>query len=320
MSATPRFICVIAQSSGTRARVRSSSAAQWAAWIVEGGPSGLYLRSRPDDLDDGVRRVTVVGQAQGHPDIEAPTSVPSAIQRKKRRSCGGSSGIGKAFVGALCERGYVVVTCGRDPAKLRQLEAEHPGVETHAVDVSDAAAMRDFSSGVLAAHPRIDLLISNAGGLREIDFTSETLQSLDLTAEIRSNLEGAIHLISNFLPGLRRAGRSSIVIVSSGYAVAPSTRAPIYSASKAALHSLSKSLRRQLAPLNITVTEVAPPVVDTPSVAHRKVAKMSAKDVVEQTLSAASKGVKEVYPGQARWLPLLLRIAPSFAENMVAKT
>ena len=233
---------------------------------------------------------------------------------------GGSSGIGKAFVAALRGRGYAVVTCGRDPAKLRRLEAEYPGVETRVVDVSDAGGVRAFAGEVLAAHPRIDLLISNAGGLREIDFAGETLPSLDLTAEIRSNLEGAIHLISGFLPGLRLAGRASIIIVSSGYGLAPATRAPIYSASKAALHSLSKSLRRQLAPLNIGVTEVAPPVVDTPAVAHRKVSKMSAEDVVEQTLAAASKGVKEVYPGQARWLPLLLRLAPSFAEDMIARS
>jgi uncharacterized oxidoreductase len=233
---------------------------------------------------------------------------------------GGSSGIGKAFVAALRTRGYAVVTCGRDAGKLRRLEADNPGVETHMVDVSDGAAVREFARKVLVAHPKIDLLVSNAGGLREIDFTRDDLESLDLTAEIRSNLDGAIHLIAGFLPGLKHAGKGSIVVVSSGYGLAPATRAPIYSASKAALHSLSKSLRRQLAPLNITVTEVAPPVVDTPAVAHRDVQKMPAKDVAEQTLLAASKGAKEVYPGQARMLPLLLRVAPSFAEDFVARS
>ena len=163
-------------------------------------------------------------------------------------------------------------------------------------------------------------MISNAGGLREIDFTTDNLLSLDLTAEIRSNLDGAIHLIAGFVPGLKRAAPASIIIVSSGYALAPTTRAPIYSASKAALHSLSKSLRRQLAPLNITVTEVAPPVVDTPSVAHRNVPKVPAKDVVEMALSAASKGAKEVYPGKTRLLPLMLRVASSLADDLVAKS
>jgi uncharacterized oxidoreductase len=75
-----------------------------------------------------------------------------------------------------------------------------------------------------------------------------------------------------------------------------------------------------LSALNITVTEVAPPVVDTPAVAHRKVAKMDARQVAEQALSAAARGAKEVYPGPARWLPLLLRIAPSLAEAIVAKS
>ena len=246
---------------------------------------------------------------------EAQTSLPAVAVVS-----GGSSGIGRAFVAALHQQGYAIVACGRDPAKLRQLEADFPGVECHAVDVADAAAMRAFANKALASHAKIDLLISNAGGLREIDFSRDDLQSLDLTAEVRSNFEGAIHLISGFLPGLRRAGRAAIVIVSSGYALAPATRAPIYSASKAALHSLAKSLRRQLAPLNISVTEVAPPVVDTPAVAHRKVAKMSAAEVVEQTLAAAAKETKEVYPGQARWLPLMLRLAPSLAEALVAKT
>jgi hypothetical protein len=47
---------------------------------------------------------------------------------------------------------------------------------------------------------------------------------------------------------------------------------------------------------------------------------MPTKDVVEMTLWAAWGGVKEVYPGQARFLPLMLRIAPSLAEDLVAKS
>jgi NAD(P)-dependent dehydrogenase (short-subunit alcohol dehydrogenase family) len=56
---------------------------------------------------------------------------------------GGSLGMGKAFVAALRSRDYAVVTCARDPAKLKQLEAEYPGVECHAVDVSDAFAVQN---------------------------------------------------------------------------------------------------------------------------------------------------------------------------------
>jgi uncharacterized oxidoreductase len=233
---------------------------------------------------------------------------------------GGSSGLGKAFVASLCARGYVVVACGRDLAKLRRLADEFPAVETHALDVCDAEAMRAFARETLAAHPKIDLLVSNAGGLSEIDFTRDGVETTDLTRDIRVNLDGAIHFVASFLPALIRARSGAILIVSSGYALAPATRAPIYSAAKAGLHSFAKSLRRQLAPLNVTVTEVLPPVVDTPSVAHRKVAKLPADAVAEQALNGALKGAAEVLPGQTRFLPFLLRLAPTLAERIVAES
>ena len=110
------------------------------------------------------------------------------------------------------------------------------------------------------------------------------------------------------------------MVVTSGYALAPATRAPLYSAAKAGLRSFVKALRRQLAPCGILVTEVAPAVVDTPSVAHRTVSKMPADRVVLESLAAVAKGRPEVYPGSARWLPLLLRLAPRLTERFVART
>jgi uncharacterized oxidoreductase len=233
---------------------------------------------------------------------------------------GGSSGIGRALVAALCKDGYRVLTCGRDAAKLGQLERELPGVSGQVCDVADRRAVQEFAAKVLAEHPAVDLLISNAGGLREIDFTAADLDSIDLTAELRINLEGAIHLIAAFMPGLRRAAPASILVVSSGYALAPVTRAPIYSASKAALHSLCKSLRRQLAPLKISVTELLPPLVDTPAVAHRQAKKISAEAVAQMALAATHRGAEEVHPGDVRVLPLMLRLLPGMAESIVAKT
>lgn len=233
---------------------------------------------------------------------------------------GGSSGIGKAIVARLHAEGWQVHTCGRDASKLVALERELPGVKTAVCDVTDRQAVRAFAATVAAVAPAVDLLVSNAGGLREIDFTRSDLADVDLSAELRINTEGALHLIAEFLPGLRAATPASILIVSSGYGLAPATRAPVYSASKAALHSLSKSLRRQFAPLGIGVTELLPPVVDTPSVAHRKVSKLAAADVAALALNGALAGREEVRPGDVRFLPLLLRLAPSLAERIVAKT
>ena len=233
---------------------------------------------------------------------------------------GGSSGIGKAIVARLHADGWRVHTCGRDAAKLAALQREFPGVTTTACDVSDRAAVRAFASAVSASSPSIDLLVSNAGGLREIDFTRNDLESVDLCAELRINTEGAIHLVAEFLPALRVAKTASILVVSSGYGLAPATRAPVYSASKAALHSLSKSLRRQLAPLGIRVTELIPPVVDTPAVAHRTVSKLAPDAVAADAIRGALAGREEVRPGAVRFLPLLLRLAPGLAERIVART
>lgn len=233
---------------------------------------------------------------------------------------GGSSGIGRALVAHLHGKGWKVHTCGRDPEKLRRLEADFPGIATRICDVTDRMAVRAFALQVLKDGAGVDLLISNAGGASEIDFTAANLAEIDLTTDLRGNTEGAVNFIAEFLPVLRRRKKASIVIVSSGYALAPAMRAPLYSAAKAALHSLCKSLRRQLAPLGITVTELLPPVVDTPAVAHRKVSKLAAEAVAAETVAGALRGIPEVRPGDVRFLPLLLRLMPGVAEGIVAKT
>lgn len=232
---------------------------------------------------------------------------------------GGSSGIGKAIVARLHADGWRVHTCGRDAAKLEQLKCELPGVLTTVCDVTDRSAVRAFAQSVRASSGAVNLLVSNAGGLHEIDFT-RALDDVDLGADLRINAIGAVQFVGEFLPALRAAGTASICIVSSGYALAPATRAPLYSASKAALHSFAKALRRQLAAVKISVTELLPPVVDTPSVAHRQVSKLSADHVADLALRGTLAGVHEVRPGQVRFLPLLLRLWPSLAERIVGNS
>lgn len=241
-------------------------------------------------------------------------------QRKIAIVSGGSSGIGRAFVEKLHRDDYCVFFCGRDFTRLRAVESECPGTRGFVCDVADKASVLSFAHAVVSEHPAIDLLVSNAGSLRDIDFGTLDAATTDLSQEIRTNLEGAINLIAAFLPGLRAARRPALVVVTSGYALAPATRAPLYSAAKAGLRSFVKALRRQLAPYGILVTEVAPAVVDTPSVAHRTVSKMPADRVVLETLAAVAKRRPEVYPGSARWLPLLLRLAPHLTERFVAGT
>ena len=231
---------------------------------------------------------------------------------------GGSSGIGRSFVAALQADGYRVFTCGRDADRLRRLEQDYPGVRGAVCDMADATAVRGWAETTLAAAPQIDLLVSNAGILRTLDFGDPGIGIDEPAREVDINLAGPIQLVASFMPGLRAAAPSRIIVVGSGYGLAPATSAPVYSASKAGLHSFCKSLRRQLTALRIGVTEVLPPLVDTPGTCHKGGAKLSSDALARDVLRGASRGAAEILPGQVRWLPLLLRLAPGLAERLVS--
>jgi uncharacterized oxidoreductase len=83
------------------------------------------------------------------------------------------------------------------------------------------------------------------------------------TQEIAANLEAPIHLAMLFAPYLAQKEEAAILNVTSGLAFTPMAIAPIYSATKAGLHSFTMSLRHQLAGTPVEVIEIAPPAVNT---------------------------------------------------------
>ena len=270
--------------------------------------------STPDAGSKGACDTGVIGNQGGYMNMVNNLRTGTAV------ITGGSSGIGRAFVAALHAKGWRVVTCGRDKEKLQQLSQAFPGVTTYICDVGDKASVEAFVASVTSAFTDVKLLVNNAGGMRELDFTQADLLRQDLTQEIRSNLDGVINMTAGFLPVLRACAPSHIIMVSSGYGLVPVTRAPIYSASKAGLRSFTKALRRQMTAQGVTITDVAPPAVDTPAAAGYVGKKISPEQVVELTLAAAWRGQEEVYPGETRWLPLMMRLAPCWIEDLVAKT
>ena len=163
-----------------------------------------------------------------------------------------------------------------------------------------AAAIQD-------RHGKLDVLINNAGIMEHVDLLDETVSDDRIANEIAVNLTGPILLTRRLLP-LLRAGRDPlIVMISSGYALLPATRAPIYSASKAGLHSFAMALRRQLAGVGIRVVEVLPPLVDTPATSAARGTKMSADALVGRALSDIAKGRDESLPGKVGLLPIMMR-------------
>jgi uncharacterized oxidoreductase len=233
---------------------------------------------------------------------------------------GGSSGIGLAMAKAFAAAGANVTICGRDEARLAAACAGAPGLQSIACDVSDAGQIASMINQLRARTGHLDILVNSAGRMEELDFLDAPLPSEALAGEIEVNLTGPILVTNLALPLLRRSDAAMIVMVGSGYGWTPWARAPVYSAAKAGVRAFAKALRMQLRGTNIRVMEIVPPAVDTPATAHRNVAKIPASKVAELTLEGVRRGSREVFVGEARLIPLMLRLAPDYLEERVGRT
>lgn len=174
---------------------------------------------------------------------------------------GGGSGIGRRLAEEFHARGNQVIIAGRRAAALQSVVADHPGMASCVLDVEDPAAIRAAMTSLIAAHPKLNVLINNAGIMRP----ENLLATGDGTSEatITTNLLGPIRLITALLPQLVKQPTATIMNVSSGLAFIPWAMTPTYCATKAAIHSYTQSLRYQLRKTSVHVLELVPPYVQT---------------------------------------------------------
>jgi uncharacterized oxidoreductase len=234
---------------------------------------------------------------------------------------GATSGIGREFALRLAAEGAKVIACARDEMALRELQMQCPAIEVFRCDVTVRPDVQALEAAIRHSHGRVDVLINNAGIMEQVDMLDGAVVDDERIAyEIAVNLTGPILLTRTLLPLLCAGQNSLIVMITSGYALLPATRAPTYSASKAGLHSFTMALRRQLRGIGIRVVEVLPPLVDTPATRSVRKPKMSPGTLVNRVLRDIVRGKNEILPGLVGVLPLLMRLAPSFAARRVAGT
>jgi uncharacterized oxidoreductase len=176
---------------------------------------------------------------------------------------GGASGIGLAFAERFLQAGNEVIVCGRREAKLAEAKQKFPKLHTRVCDVSDEADRQSLFDWITKGFPELNILVNNAGIQQRVNLLRPMADWSHYHQEIAANLDGPIHLSLLFMPHLVHRDRAAIINVSSGLAITPAAFAPIYSATKAALHSFSMTLRMQLSHTNIQVVEVLPPAVNT---------------------------------------------------------
>ncbi len=130
-------------------------------------------------------------------------------------------------------------------------------------DVGQETDRQELFQYVTNTFPEVNVLINNAGIQNRQPIVGNSQPWSFYQAEIAINLEAPIHLALLFIPHLQQQAQSYILNVTSGLAFSPLAQAAIYSATKAALHSFTLSLRHQLAHTSVKVLEIVPPAVQT---------------------------------------------------------
>ena len=181
---------------------------------------------------------------------------------------GAAQGIGKGIALRLAQEGADIVLHVRsedDRAReaAREIEALGRACEVVAADMADMAAVRQVMPQALARFTAVDILVNNAGIERHAGFLEASEEDYDAVLDV--NLKGPFFLMQAFAKALAAAGRPGRVIhISSVHEELPFPNFTAYCASKGGLKMLMRNAAIELAPLGITVNNVAPGAIRTP--------------------------------------------------------
>ncbi len=178
---------------------------------------------------------------------------------------GGARGIGHAIATRLLQSGASVALWDRDEAALAAAKAELCAlgpVHTAAVDLTDLAAVQNAAASTAAAFGKIDILVNNAGIAGTNSKTWEA-DPADWRRVIDINLNGPFYCCHSVIPHMLKGGYGRIVNIASIAGKEGNPNAAHYSASKAAVIALTKSLGKELATAGVVVNCVTPAVIET---------------------------------------------------------
>jgi NAD(P)-dependent dehydrogenase (short-subunit alcohol dehydrogenase family) len=192
---------------------------------------------------------------------------PSRISLKGKTAIvtGAAAGIGESIATTFARFGATVAVCDRHGEGLENLAQSLSGLGVRVLqatlDVRDEASVRDFVSDVVATAGEIDVLVNNAGGTFRAPF--EQVEPKGQDALVAENFGSVTHLIRSAIPHMKSSG-GSIINITSIEAHRAGPEFAIYSAMKAAVENLTRSLALELGEWKIRVNCIAPDVIPTP--------------------------------------------------------
>ena len=203
---------------------------------------------------------------------------------------GASRGIGRALAEALLARGAKkVYATARNPGSLRDLRDER--LVSLRLDVTDAVQIRVAAE----AAPDIEIVFNNAGVSLAEGIEDSTVLS-QARREMEVNYFGPLQLLQSLAPSLARNGGGAVVNIGSAAGLTNVPFFPTYSASKAALHSLTQAARILLRAQGTAVFGVYPGPVDTDMVRELAMPKTSPREVALSILDGIEAGQEDIFP------------------------
>ncbi|MEU4402839.1 SDR family oxidoreductase [Micromonospora orduensis] len=221
---------------------------------------------------------------------------------------GAASGIGAALAHALAQRGSDLVLLDRDTERLdavaAAIRAEHPDrqVHTHVVDLADASATAAVAEEIRRAHPRVRLLVNNAGVGLGGRFDQVTFDEFSWVIDV--NFRAVAQLTHALLPTLKAEPGAHLVNISSLFGLIAPAGQTAYAASKFAVRGLTEALRHELVDDGIGVTSVHPGGIRT--------------RITENARIGSGVSHEEYAAGRAQF-EKLLTIAPQRAAEVILR-
>lgn len=171
---------------------------------------------------------------------------------------GGTSGIGLAFAEKFLQAGSRVIITGRREERLKKIQEQYSGIVSKVSDVADERQREALAEWLIESYPETNILINNAG-LQLLTDLKKPVNLARIRQETETNFIAPLHLTSLLTQHLATKENGAIVNISSGLAFVPIAIMPVYCATKAAIHSLSLSMRYQLKNTGVKVFEIIPP-------------------------------------------------------------
>lgn len=226
---------------------------------------------------------------------------------------GGTRGIGFHLAQRFLNAGNKVIITGRNPETLTKATEQLAGAIGEVADMTNLDDLKQLHE----KYPDVTVLINNAG----VQYNYEMLESEQsferIGTEIQTNFSGLVQLTALYLPTLAQKPESAVINVSSALAFVPKQSAPVYCATKAAVHSFTRSLRWQLEDTTIRVFEVIPALVETDMTAGRTGDKITPKALVDEFWTGYQRDQTQIAIGKVGLLLRVNRFLPSIAERII---